>query len=288
MPTAASQSAGYLLASQNPDGGWSYRPGGGSWTEPTCLALIALRTTPGPHTRRALDWLKSQRRSDGGWGPRPGVAESTWVTALGLLAMYSAGLASRNDEALRWLTTHAGAESSWVARLRATLLGSGGVDTSNQGWPWYPGASAWVAPTSMALLALSRLRPDSAVPDMGLRLEEGRRFLLTRRCADGGWNQGSTRALGYDGPSYPETTGLALLALGGGAAVPRQSIDKAMEHLNRCRSMEAWSWLQMGLKAQKVGWPLRAAPPWVHDLRDASLYLLAESALTGRDPFGKE
>ena len=289
MVAAASESLSYLLRSQNADGGWSYRPSGSSWTEPTCLAVLALGSAPGEHAKRGLDWLVSQRRSDGGWGPRTGVAESTWVTALGLITMYKAGRAGSGDAALRWLTAAAGAESNWIVRLRSFLLGGGkgGDDTSNQGWPWYPGASAWVAPTSTALLALDRihrLHPNAALLQ---RSREGKVFLLARRCADGGWNHGSSRALGYDGPSYAETTGMALLALAGEPGVPRQSIDRAVEHLNRCRGVEAWSWLQMGLCAQRIRTAAPVSNLRIHDLREASLYLLAEAALAGLDPFGR-
>src|SRR5882724_11633379 len=76
-----------LLDLQNADGGWSYRPGGGSWTEPTCYALLALAAGGlAPEAAgRGARWLSAMRRADGGWPPREAVPESTWVTALVLL-----------------------------------------------------------------------------------------------------------------------------------------------------------------------------------------------------------
>ena len=280
----------YLLRNQNTDGGWSYRPSGGSWTEPTCLALIALRATPGPHTQRGLRWLLGQRRSDGGWGPRTGVAQSTWVTALGLLTLHCTGQMATDDLGLQWLLQSSGAESNWVARLRRFLVGAdqGNTDTSNRGWPWYPGASAWVTPTSLTLVALDRIRPAVSTTGMAVRIKEGRSFLLARRCSDGGWNHGSSKALGYDGPSYPETTGAALLALAGepGAA---SSVAAGIQHAKRCRSVEAWSWLQMGLWAQRAAHaPRPQMPGRIHDMREAAVYLLGEAAHAGRDPFGRD
>ena len=83
------------------------------------------------------------------------------------------------------------------------------------------------------------------------RIQQGRSFLLARRCRDGGWNHGSTRALGYDSDSYPETTGMALLALHGVSAVPMDDALRVAErHLENCQSQEAASWLTLGLLAR--------------------------------------
>ena len=277
----------YLLRNQNADGGWSYRPAGSSWTEPTCLALISLRAWPGDHSRRGIDWLLAQRRSNGGWGPRAGVAESTWVTALGLLALHLDGRLAGDDPGVLWLLDLSGAESDWIARLRSFLLGAGkgSQDTSNRGWPWYPGAAAWVAPTALTLVALDRLQPVLSHASLALRKSEGKAFLLSRRCADGGWNHGSSRALGYDGPSYPETTGMALLALAGERQAAA-SVSKAIQHARACKSLEAWSWLQMGMWAHKAGAAQRPGQPRFYDVREAAVYLLGEAAYAGRDPFG--
>src|SRR5665811_793139 len=76
-----------LLGRQNADGGWSYHHGG-SWTEPTCYALLALTANGASHTaevRRGVEWLRRCQRADGGFAPRESVPESTWHTALTLL-----------------------------------------------------------------------------------------------------------------------------------------------------------------------------------------------------------
>lgn len=78
----------------------------------------------------------------------------------------------------------------------------------------------------------------------------GRAFLLSRICSDGGWNHGSFRALEYDLESYPETTGLALLALHAETdSRLRQSLAQAEQRVSRLKSREARSWLQLGLFA---------------------------------------
>jgi len=47
------------------------------------------------------------------------------------------------------------------------------------------------------------------------RVKDAELMILTRRSSDGGWNCGNPNVLNFDLPSYPETTGLALLGLQG-------------------------------------------------------------------------
>ena len=66
-----------------------------------------------------------------------------------------------------------------------------------------------------------------------------------------------SRALGYDGNSYPETTGAALLALAGAANLDK-SLAAAERHWRECRSAEGAAWLKLGLLAngrKQEGWP---------------------------------
>ena len=103
-------------------------------------------------------------------------------------------------------------------------------------------------------------------------------------CADGGWNHGSARALGYEGNSYAETTGVALLALAGAPGLDR-SVAAAERHWRECRSAEGAAWLKLGLLAQgrrTTGWPAHAAP---RNVRDMALGALAEQAEKGQNAF---
>lgn len=243
--------AALLWSRQNPDGGWGYRSGASSATEPTLYAVLALAgaSSNRPALERGIEWLKSRQRPDGGWAPRDGVDQSTWVTALPLLL--PAGMAANFDvpRAVEWLVGQTGRESGWVYRLRMFLMGGdSGASDASPGWPWYPETSAWVSPTALTLLALNKVQrrqPTKIVED---RCSSARAYLLARRCADGGWNHGSTRALGYDGPSYPETTGLALLALRGVKGL-EPSLDRAERHAAEAKALEAASWLRLGLAA---------------------------------------
>lgn len=289
-----------LWAGQNRDGGWGYRNGTSSATEATLFAILALAATSSdssspaacPSDRlsqcaQALDqgiqYLKSRQRSDGGWAPRDIVDQSTWVTALPLLLPASLQANFGIPRAVDWLVGQTGRESGWVYRLRLFLMGTdSGSSNVSPGWPWYPETAAWVSPTALTLLALRKLESRKASPLIKTspavkdRCEQGRDYLLARRCADGGWNHGSTRALGYDGPSYPETTGVALLALRGVAGLDA-SLERAERHAADAKSLEAASWLRLGLAAHGRPAPLLAADLTPRTTVDLALGLIASA-----------
>jgi hypothetical protein len=276
----------WFVARQGRNGGWGYA-GPGEATEPGVYALLALATF-GPADSaaysRGLAWLNAVRRPDGGFAPRLEVARSTWVTALPLLLPSpAAGM----DQAVEWILAQTGRESSWVQRLRMALIGSSyGFDVRSDGWPWFPGAAAWVMPTAITVLALQkrqRHHPDARVL---ARIRSGTDFLLARMCVDGGWNHGASRSLGYEAASYPETTGAALLAI---AELPRdkaaRSVDTAERLLAATRSREAAAWLQLGLVAhgrRPERKEFRREPSTVPE---AALSVLADCAMSGRNLF---
>jgi hypothetical protein len=182
-----------------------------------------------------------------------------------------------------------GFESSLQYRLREWLLGNRlPREVDFAGWPWVPGAAAWVGPTSLAILALdkeNRRRPLVGIRD---RVESGRKFLLTRACREGGWNHGSVRALGYEGKPYPETTGMALTALRGVRAPEVQrAIAVARQFLGGCRSADAQNWLRLGLAAQgelPAGY-CRPQDLSFRTIPETSLDLLMSDAASGQGLF---
>jgi hypothetical protein len=282
-----------LLDRQNQDGGWGYGRVGSSWTETTCYALLALAAgevyqsdSVRDAIHRGVTWIASRQRPDGGWAPRDGVDESTWVTALALLLPLDLAAGVDRGRASRWILEQTGRESQFVYRLRLRLLGVR-PDATEQfdGWPWYPGTAAWVAPTALTLLALEKLNPSANDTQVQTRRGEGRSFLLARRCRDGGWNHGSTTALGYDSDSYPETTGLALLALHGVAPSELGSaIDVGERHLRESRSLEATSWLTLGLLAHGRSPSVGSVMPHEGTVAVA-VAALAQAARHGRNLF---
>ena len=278
-----------IIRSQNHDGGWPYRKGGSSWTEPTVLALLAQSVQSGDAQtcERGMAWLRASQRTDGGWPPCPSVTQSTWVTAMAaLLPAEQLGRACHAN-AINWLMEQTGKETSFAYRLRSELIGNGaGAEETHRGWPFFPGAAAWVTPTAFGVLALEKARRHAATPALEQRILVGREFLLERICKDGGWNYGRSNVLGVDAPSYPETTGQALLALN---QVRSEKLDRALtaaqDEARACQSSEGLSWLQLGLQAHGVAAAAPARKLECRHVMDSALSILAKAALGGRNVF---
>jgi hypothetical protein len=283
--------AAWVSSAQNSDGGWSYGCGPSS-TEPTAyavLALIAAKSEPAA-INRGIRWLKGTHRADGGWAPRSGIDYTTWTTALGLVTLVRAGAITGFDPSVEWLLAQSGAESGLVFRLRQRLLGdSSGYSTEKPGWPWFPGAAAWVVPTAVSILGLQAVRKICPGARLDRRLREGEAFLISRICRDGGWNHGSSRALGYESDSYPETTGVALLALRTNTSpIVQRASQCAKEHLQTCRSRLGVAWLQLGLlaagsHAREVEALSSAALYPFREFSDVALTIMARAAFAGRN-----
>ena len=278
-----------IRAAQNPDGGWPYRKGG-SWTEPTVYALLAHQAarTAAPRSAAAVAWLSAAQQPDGGWTPRQPVDQSTWVTAMVALLPPELVGARRHARAVEWLLGHSGMESSPMFRLSAFLRdGKLPKNPDLNGWPWFPGTAAWVTPTCMGILALKKCYWKRPSTDLRERIDQAQTFLLSRRCADGGWNHGSARALGYNSDAYPETTGQALLALAGtDAAKLQESFGLAQRFLREQRSSGGAAWLRLGLLAHQqvpAAAPLFTMP--CRTLPDTALTLLAAVAEQGYNVF---
>jgi squalene cyclase len=274
-----------LLGRQNRDGGWPYASGV-SWTEPTVYAIMAaLAGGRIEEAERGLAWLRGMQRRDGGWAPQAGVEESTWVTALAVLLPAARMGETERERGVQWLLGMTGRESTRVQRLRQWMLGvATPPEQQFDGWPWFPGAAAWVGPTSLALLALRKVQQERPAPALAARIEDGRRFLIARMCKDGGWNHGSARALGYDGRPYPETTGMALAALAGRRSrATGLAIGQARRFLAAERSLDAQNWLKLGLLAHGAPTAGVAEPLACRTVRDCALALLVAEAEAGRN-----
>jgi len=292
----------FLLKAQNPDGGWGYT-NGSSWTEPTALALLALeaRDTPGRANengrtaestgayRNGCAWLAHTQRLDGGWPPTRTVSDSTWVTSLAALALSDIHAASdRCRRGVEWLLGQIKPELGPVERLVFRLRGMPLPIRPSGGSPWFPGTAAWIGPTAMSLLALS----DAAGKDSGRQLQshiaDGNQYLLSQRCRDGGWNHGGSKYRSENANSYPEMTGMALLALDG---VPPSdlnvSLKLAVNFLRSPGSMEALCWLQLGLARHGIDTdtPRARTDFECRTTRDISLRLLALTAGSANNKF---
>jgi hypothetical protein len=209
----------FLLRTQNADGGWGYFAGKQSWMEPTAYATLALLKSSGSQAAVERAWRQMQtwQTPDGGWRPGGGVQDPTWVTSLGLIAGASLGIGqAARQRSVEWLLKLSGRESRWTVRVASYLhMLKTDVNVNHEGWPWWPGNSAWIEPTAMGILALKKStgpKPDHAV---AARVKDGEELILSRRGRDGGWNSGNPSVLKVDIPSYPETTAIALIGLQG-------------------------------------------------------------------------
>lgn len=270
---------------QNRDGGWAYTGKGRSWTEPTAYVLLAQTATQidRPSFEAGIKFLRTTQRRDGGWSPQPDVAESTWVTAVAALLPEEAIGAASMKRALAWLDDHAGQESSLWFRLQWRLHGMKG--DGSVGWPWFPGAAAWVTPTSISILAFEHALARREDRSLRRRVNLARAFLLNHICVDGGWNHGSAHSLGWDLSSYPETTGVALAALRPfpGEKAPAD-IGKAKlaarRHFAACNTAEGLAWLRIGFAAHGETPPARpdlTSPPVPRTMLDAALTAIASA-----------
>jgi hypothetical protein len=240
-----------LLARRNSDGGWPYRRGS-SWTEPTAFALLALASAgySGREVDEARRWILQTQNSDGGWSAAPGTGESCWVTNAALLALPDPDLSRETGrKGLAWVTAQSSADPGMVAKL-VRLLKRDSTEDREGGAPWFPGTSAWVYPSCMMMLPLNRAARLTGRTGYKTRMVEAQTYLLSRRLLDGGWNHGGWYAPGEHPASYPETTGLALLALKEYAGPELQvSIRLAERMVPNAPSSQAWSWLTLGLIA---------------------------------------
>jgi hypothetical protein len=283
----------WLLSSQNLDGGWPYVRGL-SWVEPTGFSILALSSEQDPKASTACDravaWLLAQQKPLGGWSPNPTVSECTSVTSVATLALLtntrSRQMAARNmDAALNWTVQQVYPDDLSPSLLFAKALhippphAPGSV-------PWYPGTAGWVTPTSLSVLLMMRASQENNRPDLADVAHQSCQYLLSRRCDDKGWNHGGSKTRSEDAISYPETTGLALLALRAASILqPQESVAVARRFASNPESLEGLSWIQLALESpgQPVPDPLRLQRQ--RTVRDCALRLITLNAKQGNNVF---
>ena len=242
-----------LRQAQNADGGWGYFPGKQSWMEPTTYAILALHGAPGSKApiERAWTLIRSWQLADGSYRPGVEVKDGAWVTAH---AVTLATVLDKSDASTRqsvdWLLSTRGEEKSAIKVMLSYFhLLKTTLDFSHTGWPWHPGNSSWIEPTAHTLVALKKISKTYPSAELRSRVRDAELMILTRRSSDGGWNCGNPNVLDFDLPSYPETTGLALLGLQGrGARELDSPLAFAAWQLGETKSSLAKAWLAIALR----------------------------------------
>ncbi len=274
-----------LLEAQNPDGGWGATLGARSWTEPTAWALIALQNTSAASAAlaRGVSWLRQGQLISGGWQASPGVGDPCWV--VGLVSVLPAQLLGESEHSRALDAVRSGMEAlpQWTDRLRQWMLGyKPGSGPIVRGWPRVPGTAAWLIPTVISALALRKQNVISAADR--LLLEHSLNYLRARQCQDGGWNHGSSRALGYEASAYPETTGLALLAPRG---ISGETLDRGLAAADRLgrqwQTMEGAAWLSLALHAHGKSFECAPTARSVSDLRELAIAHISERCRAGEE-----
>jgi Squalene-hopene cyclase N-terminal domain/Prenyltransferase and squalene oxidase repeat len=287
MTAEAEQLQLRLLGAQNPDGGWAYHQGT-SWTEPSSLALLALAAhrITGPARDRARSWLLQTQRPDGGWAPNPSIDTSTSTTSGAVLALSHADLKTPTPALTRglvWILDQENSEIPTIERIAFRLLGATPPKAPG-GSPWFPDTAPWIAPTVMSVLALMRAprfassqQLDQKRLSPAIRLAQ--QYILARTCNDGGWNHGGSFVRSEDAESYPEMTGMALLALQNLSSEElRKPLQRAEAFLARPQSAEALSWLQLAMIRRGRPVDTSRSSPVCRNNRDICLRLLALAA----------
>jgi hypothetical protein len=272
----------FLRTTQNRDGGWGYFPGKQSWLEPTTYATLALHGTPGSDASFDRSWklVRSWQTSEGSFRPSGQVQGGTWVTAH---VVTLASVRGVYDDSVRrsvdWMLSVVGAEHTMLMRAASFMhLLKTKLDVSHEGWPWREGNAAWIEPTTHTLVALKKVSGKYQGGELQHRVRDGEALVLSRRCSDGGWNCGNPNVLNFDLPSYPETTGLALLGLQGRSAAELDGpLDVARRFREETKSSLAKAWLTIALRChgQNLNAPLANA----HGSETRDIMLAALEAL---------
>jgi len=285
-----------LLNCQLPCGGWTYGHSHQWATEPTALALLALRLQPRANCKKGTSFLESCQRPDGSWPAFEGDGEGSWATALAIIALARlGGNWSRVQRGVAWLLKVRGQESHWSAKWRYRLFDRHvRFDPDKYGWPWTQGAASWIVPTSYSLIALRLAFGCCLPPAVKERIDNGTAMLFDRGCPGGGWNAGNGMA--FDVPLEPhiDVTSLALLAL-----LPFREdlfVKKSLTWLQRelpfLVSTDRLCWAIVALAAYKCD--THSTKEKLAELSDemfnpdpevGSLLLLAIQALRGASPF---
>jgi hypothetical protein len=240
---------------QRSDGGWSFTQSGASATEPTCLALLALRPYSGAACSAGIRFLLSAQNRNGSWSAFVGDdQEGSWVTSLAVITLRKFPADWKPIErAGCWLLNVRGREAHWFWKWRYRSTDQKvSFDPDQFGWPWTPGATSWVVPTAFGLMALRHCFRGRVFECADLRLRKGIAMLLNRACQGGGWNAGNSVVCGVPLGPHLDTTAAALLALDGAERnhpTVQAGLKWLEENIGSCRSFYSLAWAMLALKA---------------------------------------
>ena len=227
------------------EGGFASKPGGKYRPDATAWAIAAL-SIAGTKTellRTSRMCLVEHQLKDGRVTISAEHQDVIWPTPLVIIALHGADeFDVPKSRAVAFLLNTTG--HHWIKT--PDQYQSTGHDTAIRGWPWVVNTHGWVEPTALSIIALS-------ITGYGRhqRTQEAQKMLLDRQLSKGGWNYGSTRVFGKELRPMPETTGIALAALGGHvpASVIGKSIFYLKTNIDRLHTPLSLGWSILGLSA---------------------------------------
>ncbi len=246
-----------LRARELPQGGWAFLRGYFQMApEPTCLALLALRS------ERSVDAniLVDAQRSDGGWGAFADDAQASGLTGPALLTLNTLGtFEPTQSRAVRWLLNHRGKEASWPWRWKFRTRGTRvRFDPDKFGWPWQFGTCSWVVPTAFAVLGLKQSFPRRRPHKVAFRIRRGVEMLLGRACPGGGWNAGNGFVYGSPMAPHIDATAVAVLALQSEPPTEIRTRSLAWLEHEACACHAPWSLAWSILARNLYGYPVKS------------------------------
>ena len=225
----------HLIESQLSTGGWSYdRSSLQAALEPTCLALLTLRSSASPARERGLQFLLKAQHLNGSWPAfTTDDQEGSWVTALAVISLVNcAAVTPAIERGLKWLLSSKGREAHWLWKWKFRTTDTHvRFDPDKFGWPWMPDTCSWVVPTAFSLLALKQSFVRCPSREVRFRITRGVDMLLDRVCPNGGWNAGNGVVYGVALAPHIDATAAALLALNG--QKPSAPITASLDWLER-------------------------------------------------------
>jgi hypothetical protein len=255
MTPSVPRALDFIKASQNPDGGWGYRPGGESLVEPTAFSLLALSSRGDKAAGgRGLDFLKTCVKDSGAVGIQPRDPEGSWMAYAALLAFHALGTVAEERRLKDWILRFEDASGHFSPDDIKAISAVYRYDASIRGWPWTSNTTGWVEPTALFIIALVR----SGTPPSQDRVRSGVSLILDRKVPSGGWNFGNPYSKSHELEATIMSTALALAALGA-AGVPesRPAVGEGIRYLGRGLagdvSTASLAWTLLALRSYPAG-----------------------------------
>ena len=156
------------------------------------------------------------------------------------------------ERGVRYLMDTAGSESGPMMKLlHYASLSRNDRDPNFEGWPWKPGAAAWIEPTAHSITALRLARTVTPNPRIDERIESAQKLIWHQRCQGGGWNYGARVARGVPLQPFSETTALALIGLIGRPGL-REAIESAQALRTHDRAALSKAWFSVSLRMHGI------------------------------------